>query len=437
MLPAQAVLAPAPGARRWPGLTLAHVTFLAGVVLTPFQIRFGLGNFSAADAAILAAAGLIALGGRPIRFLPPSLSAGTYAFLLLALLSTFRAPQPRESVTQIAQFAFTFFIQLPVILTLAQSRFVVHAGLGLLLAAKTVDNAMAFLAGRVSGADRALPLYGESANQLAYPTAYLLPFLLYGLLQVFRSRRSGWARAAAILGAVPVMYLMLWALAGSGSRSATLASLVGAGAFLALRRSLPVSPRALLGLALNLAAVGLLGYALYESGSLPSTLRDRIELSLHGDETLTQDRVDLARAGWLAFADSPFLGVGLDNFRHVAHRYGLTTLATDPHNMWLDLLAKVGVFGTAAVVGVVVGWFLFLLRTQRTTGDPARRELLAAFLASMVAIMTIHLFIPLMLQRQYWLIYGLGLAAALQATALRREPAPGSRAREGRESYAR
>jgi hypothetical protein len=134
------VLALGPVARRPAELTLAHATFLIGVFVAPFHLRFSAVNFTAvSDAATLAAAVLIVLGRRPFHFSPSSLLAAAYAFLLFAALSTFRAPQPEESVTQILEFAFTFFVQLPVILTLARSRLVVNASLGLLLAARLVD----------------------------------------------------------------------------------------------------------------------------------------------------------------------------------------------------------------------------------------------------------------------------------------------------------
>lgn len=416
-------------AQRPPRLTPEHAAFLVGVFLALFEVDFSAINFTLSDAATLAAAGLIVLARRPFHFLPPGLSAATYVFLLFALLSTFRAPQPKESVTQILQFAFTFFVQLPVILTLGQSRLVVHASLGLLVAWRLLDTTAALLAGRTDGADRALPFYGESANQFAYPTAYLLPFLLYGLLQILRGTRSRLARAATILGAIPVLYLMLWAVAASGSRSAALATPVGVMAFLSLRRGFEVSPKTALRLALAVAVVSLLGYSLYQSGYLPSILRERFERSLQGEASLTEDRLELARAGWRAFLESPFLGLGLDNFRHVAHRYNPLAQGSDPHNMWIDLLAKVGLFGTAALCVMIAGWFLLLLRTQRATADPSHQELLSAFLASMMAIMTIHMFIPLMLQRQYWLIYGLGLAWALHTTASHHAPGRLGRAR--------
>jgi O-antigen ligase len=432
MSPTGGVLSLGPGVHRPPGLTLAHLAFLVGVFLTPFHLRFSTANFSFADAATLVAAFLTVLGRQPIHFLPVGLSAAAYAFLLFALLSTFRAPQPSESLTQILQFGFTFFVQLPVILTLAQPRLVVHASLGLLLAARLVDNTTALLSGRASGSDRALSFYTESANQLAYPTAYLLPFLLCGLLQILRGPLSRLVRAATILGAVPALYLMFWVLASSGSRSATLATILGAGTFLSFRRRFALSPRVALRFALIIAVVSFSAYALYQSGYFPPRLRERVELSLHYDQRLTHDRVELAGAGWRAFLESPFLGVGLDNFRHVAAQYGLLTLATDPHNMWIDLLAKVGLFGTVALFSLVAAWFVVLLRTQRSTAEHSRQEVLSAFLASMVAIMTIHMFIPLMLQRQYWLIYGLGLAAAFQTTAWRPAPRPVRLVRPGR-----
>jgi hypothetical protein len=397
-------------------LSLAYAAFFAGVFLEQFGFRFSAINFTLSDAAMVMAAGLIVLARRPLRFLPPTLSAATYVFLLFACLSTLRAPEPKESVTQMAQFAFIFFLQLPVILTLASSRRALHVSLGLLVAARLVDAAAALLSGRASGAGRTLPVYGESANQLAYPTAYLIPFVLYGLLHIVSGMRSRRRQVAVIVSAVPALYLMVWVLAASGSRSATLATLIASVAFLTFRRGFELSASVIRRLALTMIVVGVAGYALYQSGYLPSTLQERVERTLRQDETLTEDRKDLAKAGWQAFLESPFVGVGLDNFRHLAHRYGLGTLSTDPHNMWIDLLVKVGLFGAAGVVTVIVGWFLMLHRTQRATAVGSDRELLSAFLASMAAIMTIHLFVPMMLQRQYWLIYGLGLACAFPQT---------------------
>jgi O-antigen ligase len=394
--------------RSAPTLDLPHLVFLLGVFIAPFHLRFWAANFTLFDVALLAAALLLPQSLRRLYFLPMGFTAVVYIFLVFALLSTFRASQPIESLTQILQFAFIFFIQLPVVMTLGRPQLLVRLSVILLLLARLIVVTGALLFDRMSASDRALSFEGDSANQFAYPTAYLLPFVLYFVLDTCRRRHS---MAAGVL-AFPVLYLMLWALAASGSRSATLATLVSAIVFLAFRRGYELSARTLVRFSVAAAAVGYLGYWLHESDYFPSTLRHRLALTLRWDESLMEDRVELAVAGLRAFLESPLIGVGLDNFRYVAHEYGVFATATDPHNMWIDLLAKVGLVGTAAFVVLIAGWFVLLLRAQHASDDPSEREIIGAFIASMVAIMTIHMFVPMMLQRQYWLLYGLGLALA-------------------------
>jgi O-antigen ligase len=395
---------------------LPQLLFLFGVFIVlfvaPFQLRFGGINFTLFDAAVLAAA-LLHLQSRQWPYiLPLGLTAAVYAFLLFALLSTLRATEPLESLTQILQYVFIFFVQLPVVMTLARPQLLVRLSLILLLLARLIVLAGALVFERMSGSDRALAFRGDSANQLAYPTAYLLPFLLCLVLEAWRRKRL---IAVGIL-ALPALYLMIWALAASGSRSATLATLVAAIVFLACRHKCELSGGTLIRLCATGAIVGTLGYWVYESDYLPPTLRHRVALSLKGDETLLDDRIELAVAGVRAFLESPLVGVGLDNFRYVAREYGVLATATDPHNMWIDLLATVGLVGALAFVILIAGWFTVLVRAQHASRDPAEREILAAFIASMVAIMVIHMFIPMMLQRQYWLLYGLGLASASDVT---------------------
>jgi O-antigen ligase len=395
---------------------LPQTVFLFGVFVVlfvaPFQLRVAGTNFTLFDAALLAAALLLLQSRRWPYILPLGFTAAVYAFLVFALLSTLRATQPLESLTQVLQYVFIFFVQLPVVMTLARPQLVVRLSLILLLLARLIVVAGAFVFARLSGADRALAFQGDSANQLAYPTAYLLPFLLCLVLDAWRRKHSV---AVGIL-TLPVLYLMIWALAATGSRSATLATLVAAIVFLACRHNCELNGRTLVRLSAAAVVIVTLGYAVYESDYLPRTLQHRVALSLEGDETLLEDRIELAVAGLRAFLESPLVGVGLDNFRYVAREYGVLATATDPHNMWIDLLATVGLVGALAFVVLIGGWFTVLVRAQHASRDPSEREILAAFIASMVAIMTIHMFIPMMLQRQYWLLYGLGLALASDVT---------------------
>jgi O-antigen ligase len=149
-------------------------------------------------------------------------------------------------------------------------------------------------------------------------------------------------------------------------------------------------------------------------------LTRRLEQTVMMQEDATRNRMDLAIAAWLGFLDSPFLGVGFENFRHVAGRY-VPGAQHDPHNLWLHLLVHVGLVGTAAFAVLIGGWFLVLLRVRQTTADRSERQLITAFIASMSAILTIHMFVPLILQRPYWLVYGLGLATALVLDEGRRQ----------------
>jgi O-antigen ligase len=391
------------------------VLFLLAVVLAPFQFRLGVGNFTVFDAVILVTAVLIVVTRRPVAFLPPGFAVAACVFLLFALVSTLRSTEPSESLTQILQFAFVFFVQLPVILTVVPSWRIVRASLVLLVLVRLVEVLGSFMFSRVSGSQRALSLEGDSANKFAYPTAYLLPFMLALLLTLWRRRH----RLATVVVGAPTLYLMLWALMASGSRSATLATCVGLVAFLAFRQRSDVSLATLGRLGVAVLLVGAAGYSVYQSDYFPATLRHRIELTMQGEASLTEDRLELAAAALRAFVESPLVGVGLDNFRYVAHEYGALTVTTDAHNMWIDLLVKVGLIGAAAFGVLVVAWFIALVRAQRTSDDLRARELIGAFIGSMLAVMTIHLFVPMMLQRHYWLLYGLGLALASGVTPRR------------------
>lgn len=404
-----------PADARRPAADLLHAVLLVAVALAPFQLELGMGSFTGFDAVILVAAFLIVVTQRPLRFLPPGFAVAGYVFLLCALVSTVRSTELSESLTQILQFAFVFFVQLPVILTLASSQRIVRVSLVLLVLARLGEIVGSFMFSRVSGAHRALALGGDSANKFAYPTAYLLPFALVLLLALWRRGH----RVTAVAAGIPVLYLMLWALMASGSRSATLATCVGLVAFLAFRQRSDVSLATLGRLGVAVVVVGGLSYGVYQSEHFPATLRHRIELTMQGESTLTEDRLGTAAAAVRAFVESPLVGVGLDNFRHVAHEYGTVTVRTDVHNMWIDLLVKVGLVGAAAFAVLIMAWFIALVRAQRTAADPAARELIGAFVGSMVAVMTIHLFIPMMLQRHYWLLYGLGLALASGVAARR------------------
>jgi len=154
-------------------------------------------------------------------------------------------------------------------------------------------------------------------------------------------------------------------------------------------------------------------------------LQERVGGTLAAEESLVDDRARLATASVRAIVESPIVGTGLDNFRYVARRYEDVVTPQAPHNMWLQFLAQIGIVGTLGFLFVMTTWFELVLRRQATDADRADRGLLCAFVVSMTSLMVIFMTTPIMIHRHYWLVYGLGLVAALGY--------PGARLRSSRE----
>jgi len=391
---------------RHPALDPVNVLFLIGAFLAPWDLSLGGSGFTAYDVVLVVVAFMMLATRRRWQFLSFQFTAAVYVFILFAVLSTFRAPQPVESLTQIVQFIFIFFVQIPIIFTLVKSQWLFRMSLLMFVSGMLVGVISSLAVERFQGAGRTLAFYSENPNRLGYTTAYFLPFVLHLLFEAWRTRRT-----LAVILASGALLLMIWALLASGSRSATVGTLVTAVVFLTFYRGFEINLKTMLRLLLVVAVIGLVSYWFYQSDFFPTTLRHRIERTLMQEASLTRDRTSLAEAGWLAFLDSPFIGVGFDNFRYVAGQYVFMTHQL-PHNMWLQFLAQIGLVGTLAFFALLVRWFVPMFRAQGAIEDRSQRELMWAFIASMIGIITIYMFVPLMIQRQYWLIYGLGLVLA-------------------------
>ena len=414
-----------PDAGRRGSLTIGHVLFLASASVASFEILL-FKSFTAYDLLTALLFVLVLARGR-IPIPPAGVLASGLVFLLFALLSTLRAPHPDQSLTQILQYLFILFIQLPVILAFTRSSFMIHASLVAFTLGTLFGFADVYLSPQQVWDERVGASFSESPNRLGYPTAYVIPFVCYAAVRLWGKRR---ARLPVLVGGVAVAYLMLWALAASGSRGATAGTIVGLAVFLSFRRGFSLRLAGLARVAAALLVMALCGTLLYRSPYFPQTLGERIERTMAAEPNLVQDRTRLAIAGWRAFEESPLLGVGLDNFRYVADRYIPTITQQLPHNLWIQLLAHTGIFGALGFLGMLVSWFGIMLRRQHLERAGAERELIWAFIASMSAIMTIFLFLPVLIQRQYWLVFGLGLSAALGRELARREGMGSSRKTE-------
>jgi O-antigen ligase len=259
------------------------------------------------------------------------------------------------------------------------------------------------------GADRLLTFFSDNPNRLAYPTAYLLPFVLYYLALLWGRGR----RWRAVWLGTALLYLMIWSLAASASRGGALATAVGVVPFVVFYNGPTGAWRRTALLVLSLGVVALL---LFSSPVFPSTLRDRVDRTVaastepNAQSTLLADRERLSDAAVAAIVESPLVGVGLDNFRYVAQKYYPEATPQQPHNMWLGLMAETGVIGALAAAFLFITWFELLFRARAWTLDQDLRRLAWASITSMMAVMAIFMTIPIMLHRHYWLLYGLGLS---------------------------
>jgi len=206
------------------------------------------------------------------------------------------------------------------------------------------------------------------------------------------------------------MFGLLWGFAGSASRGAAGAGAVAIFLYLVLRDGTRPRTRVVTRAVVAAVVLGVLGLAVYSVPVFPEELRARIDRIQREEVGVRDDRTSLHIAGVRLFAESPLVGVGLDNARYVVRSRGAASDQA-PHNMWIQLLAQVGLIGTAAFA-TIIGRIVWLTwSTYRdTTGED--RRLTWALMCSMVAMLVIYLNTPLMIQRHYWLIFALALAWA-------------------------
>ncbi len=101
-------------------------------------------------------------------------------------------------------------------------------------------------------------------------------------------------------------------------------------------------------------------------------------------------RIQLWRSVVSMIADHPWLGVGLDNFLYAYRgKYILPEAWQEPnlahaHNIILDSLARLGVFGFAATFWMLSAFFLNAYTTLKRLADPDLRALTIGLIASMI-----------------------------------------------------
>jgi O-antigen ligase len=401
-------LAPDPPAVR-ERFTSAQLLVVGGAVVAPMNLLI-VRSLTLYD-VVIALAFVLLLRDGALRMPPRGYLVAGNVFLLAATLSAFRASYPIEALTQCLQYAFVFFVLIPAVLSVVRTRKTAIICIALVCAGTLAAMLHAYLTQSTQGAGRVLVFYSDNPNRLGYPAAYLAPLLIL-LWRASRRLRPG-LRTASTLLCLGSGYLTVWAIAASASRSSALGMLAALAVLVVLRPGVPPGRR-LLKVASLSAAVAAVAGLLVATGSLPTTLEERVARSFSAEDQgkLVGDREHLANAAVIAFVEFPYLGSGLDNFRYVTTNYDLDATPQLPHNQWLQLMVQVGAFGTLAFAALLLLWLRDMVAAYRFAGSRPDRSLLWALVASMCGVLTIFMFAPEMLDRHYWLFVALGLAAA-------------------------
>ena len=140
--------------------------------------------------------------------------------------------------------------------------------------------------------------------------------------------------------------------------------------------------RAMIGLA-GLAAAGVVA-------AIPLSQSPRFADTFNFTSGTSFFRIQLWRSVVSMIADHPWLGVGLDNFLYAYRgKYILPEAWQEPnlahaHNIILDSLARLGVFGFAATFWMLSAFFLNAYTTLKRLADPDLRALTIGLIASMI-----------------------------------------------------
>jgi putative inorganic carbon (HCO3(-)) transporter len=347
----------------------------------------------------------------------PALAAALMLFLTWTVFSMLWAERSSSAADSLVRFALNFAL-FPIVFTALRTRRQIEAlfgsfVLGALIAAAWGIATGTATAGRLAGA-------GLNPNQLGVPLAVGI------VLAAALSANRAWpaiVRLAALVAAAGCMAGMF----STVSRQAAL------GLGVALLATPFVAGRGRRLAALGLVALAFGGSVVWLGLIAPHSTVERIT---HGDKYGGNGREDLWRVGWRMVHAHPVQGVGAGNFPvssvHYLLRPGRTTqdsLIVDqpkvPHNIYLNVLAELGVVGIA-LFGVILASCLWsalaAARAFARLGDVTTEILARGLFLALVCFLVADFFSSQLFSKQLWLLLAAG--SALRGVAVRRSGPP-------------
>lgn len=399
-------------AARWP---LAVACLYAALIPLQPVLGFGDGSrlrFAAADA--VAPLVLLAALMHPRRRMPFALAATVAAIPVVAALSTLISWSERPiSTYAIGKTAGLFYLAAT---TLAMVRCLDRDAVPAVVRALGFGaywSALVGLAGYgayLAGIPTTLVEFDRLTSTMPEDPNIYGSLAAVGLLIAVTDRRLGPGRRllrATVLG----LALLL-----TGSRSALLGAVVGAGTLVAVRARDPLATgmRGAFGLvvALALAGVVLLGGL---GGSSADRLRD-----FFWRGTTVSSRLALYEQAWQEFTESPVTGLGVGGFRErslVMEDGSVQHYVV--HNVYLWAFVDMGMAGGFLLIGLLVGTVWHCVRAARGRPPVDGAALVAAGLMVMIVF---NLFIDGFYQRHFWVLVACAVMAPVYRGARRTVP---------------
>jgi O-antigen ligase len=319
--------------------------------------------------------------------------------------------------TDLQRFALNMILLMIVFTAVRERKHVI-----LIVAVCVAGAVLAALVGIVTAADEAgltrISGVTGTANELA--SLLVTGLLLAGGLAI-GLRRVPLARIAA-LAAMAICLIGLFLTASRAGLLALVAALIGA-MFLAGRWRIGA---VVVAVTLGLVMTG------YFSFVAPEPVRERV--TTVGDGT---GRTDIWTIAWRMVDDKPATGVGAGNFTTSSIHYLIEpgTIRRDDfildtpqvaHNSYLHVLAELGIPGLAlflAIIGACLSCAWRAARRFAAADDPVLDALARAVVLALLALLVADFFASDHLNKELWLLLGLGpalLAIAEETSRARR-----------------
>ena len=408
-------------------VTISDVT--AGLVLfTILSFLDVLNSSSSGSASFIKVAGLLLFGSwyaqrlvgtastrAAVGRIPANLVVCVVALALWSALSVTWAESSGAAVTATLSFVLNMLL-LPIVMVAVRRREHLYWVLAAFLAGAIISTAYGFISPAATGSvdGRLAGGIGDANEQAAVLVAAIpIALALGNAMQRPALRLLAWSGGVFCL-------IGVFTTLSRGGLIALGCVLVAAVAFGGRWR-----PKAA-----ALLAVTLLGTVTYYFALAPLAARERVT------SATTSGRSDIWRVGWRMVEAHPFIGSGSGNFQQAAIHYvqGIGSITSAnfivnvphvAHNVYLEMLADLGIPGLLAFVGVA---FFSLLAAAKAahnferSGDRDMELVARCLVLSVVAFMSADFFLSGEFSKQLWLTFA--LCPAVLALSQIRDPEP-------------